>query len=403
MLPPTILHLALLSSHDVSVSTTTHPAPLVAREAITVTYGAQAFETFDVVHVSTPWAKRPMLLLAPVGLGAAWYETNADYADSLLARLAYLGVDVWAIAPRRGTSATLPAGSCPGDPAAPDPAPADCSAFGQWQLDDLIDDIAFVRGLVTSPRRPTIGGHFTGAMVALAAVNADPQAYAGLMLWEGTLVTDDEATLAKNAGVCDALEAVPDALAADSTPAAEAMVTALAQTDPDGLSPLPQPVLDRYFLTAGVATNLQVLHAIFIIDNFALLDRISQGLLFTVGTVADGPEIADLSHLFRYVAVQPQSTYGSVGLFRDLACGLGGSPEHTSGLAAFTGDVLVIGSDRGLKDELADTVQALHGARRTSTDFRGELGVHDLLWSDLRHEVDAEIAMFNALAQMPQR
>jgi hypothetical protein len=400
-LPPSFLHLALLASYDVSASATTTPAPLVSREAMTVSFGEEAFESFEIVHVSTPWAIRPMILVAPAGFGTAWYETSAPYTDSLLATLAYSGVDVWAIAPRRGTTATLPPGSCPGDPAAPVPAPVDCSAFGQWGVADIIEDIAFVRELIDGPRAPTIGGHWTGGMLALAAVDAEPEAYAGLVLWEGTILTEDETTLAKNAAVCDALELVPDALAADPTPQAELLVATLAQIDPDGLSPFPQPVLDGYFLTAGVATNLEVLHALLVVDNFALLDRVSDGMVFTVGTVEDGPAVADLDHLYAYVAATPQSTYGSLGIFRDLACGMAGSPEHTSNLAAFEGDVLAIGSARGLDDELQDTLDAFTGARLVYEDFRGELGVHDLLWSDLRDGIDTELALFNVIAQIP--
>jgi hypothetical protein len=401
MLPPSFLHLALLASYDVSASATTTPAPLVTREAMTITFGEEAFESFEVVHVSTPWAIRPMILVAPVGYGAAWFESADTYAGSMLGQLARLGVDVWAIGPRRGTADTLPQGSCLGDPAAPVPAPVDCSAFGRWGVDDLVEDVAFVRELVDGPRAPTIGGHWTGAMVALAAVDAEPEAYEGLVLWEGTILTDDEATLAKNAAVCDALELLPDAYAADSTPSAERLVAELARTDPTGLSPFPQSVLDPYFLTAGVATNLEVLHALLVVDNFALFDRISDGLVFTVGTVEDGPDVADLELMFDFLDAAPQSTYGSLGIFRDLACGLGGSPEHTGNLAAFEGDVLVIGASRGLDDELADTLDAFTGARFVSADFRGELGVHDLLWSDLREGVGIEIALFNAIAQLP--
>lgn len=402
MLAATVLPLTLFAAHEVVASSTTSPAPLVEREAITVAFGEATFEQYDVVHVSTPWAHRPMILVTPVGIGTAWFETSTAYSDTLLARLAYLGVDAWVVSPRHGTSATLPQGSCPGDPAAPDPAPVDCSAFGRWGLEDLVEDIAFVRDeLLDSHRDPTIGGHFTGAMVAMAAVNAEPDAYAGLVLWEGTLYTEIESTLGKNAGVCDALSAVPEAYAADPTPATEALVTTLARTDPDGLSPFPQSALDPYFLVAGEATNLELLRALFVVDNFALLDRVSDGIVFAIGTVEDGFSLSDIGHVFRYVQSTPQATYVSLGLFADLACGLGGAPVHTSNLEAFEGDVLAIGSARGLDAELKDTLQAFSGARRRTGDFRGELGVHDLLFSDLRAQIDLEIAMFNLLAQLP--
>ncbi len=398
MLPAIAIH-ALVALHELSASSTAYPAPFVERETITVSFGEESFEQFDAVHVSTPWSSQPMILVAPVGFGVQWYEATDDYFDSMLARLAYMGVDVWAVTPRHGTASTLPVGSCAGDPAAPVPAPVDCSAFGEWGIDDVIGDIAFVRSLIDSPLKPTIGGHWTGGMTAVAAVDAEPDAYAGVLLWEGTIFTNEESTLGKSAAVCAALDAVPDAFGADSTPASETLVVSLAQNDPTGLSPFPQVVLDPYFLVAGEATNLEFLHALFIVDNFALLDRVSEGLVFMVGTVEDGPDVAAIGQVFNQLANPDPNTYGSLGILRDLVCATGGDPTYTSNLAAFGGDVFVIGSERGLDDELQDTLDAFTGARYTYADFRENFGVHDLLWSDLRPEVDVEIFLFNYIAQ----
>lgn len=402
MIEAILLQTALFTSHAVIDTTVTTPAPLVEREEITVSFGPESFEQFKVAHVSTAWSHNPMILVVPLGFGTSWYEATEEYHDSMLAHLAYFGADVWVVEQRRGTAETLPSFSCPSPfplpPGAPPPS-VDCSAFGAWGLDDVIEDIGFVRGLIGSSHAPTIGGHWTGGMAAAAAVDAEPEAYSGVVLWEGTLFTEEPATLAKNAAVCGFLETIPDFLGASSTPGDEFVVSSLAQAAPEGLSPFPPEILGQYGLVSGEATNLELLHALFIVDNFALLDRVSEGLIFMVGTVEGGPDVADIGQVFN-LSKTTQGTYASLGILRDYACGLGGDPAYTSNLAAFEGDVLVIGSDRGLVDELQDTLDAFSSARFAHSDFRGELGVHDLLWSDLREGVDLEIFLFNLFAQL---
>lgn len=400
MLPSLILAAGLLASHEVVASTTTHPSALLEREVVTVAFGDAAFERFDVTHVSAPWSRLPMVLVTPLGFGASWYETSEQYRHTLAGRLALLGVDLYIVEQRRGHSGTLPVGSCAGDPAAPVPPPVDCSPLGAWDFDDQIEDILFVRDeLVDSRRVPTLGGQWTGGVAALGVVDADPEAFSGLLLWEGTIYTQEPFTLAKNASVCSVLESIPDAFGADSSPAVEQLATQLAEADPNGLSPFPAEALAPFGLVAGEATNLDVLHAIFIADSPALLDRVAEGLVFMAGTIEDGPSISDIDHIFALSHAEPAPTYGSVGILTDYICGLGGDPTHVSNLAAFDGDVLVIGSDRGLVDELQDTLDAFTSARHTFADFRTGLGVHDLLFSDLRPQVDLEIVVFNAIAQ----
>ncbi|MCH9637740.1 MAG: hypothetical protein K0U16_07335 [Gammaproteobacteria bacterium] len=400
MLETLLLSASILSAYQVVDTTTSSPAPLVDRDAITVSFGEESFEQFQVVHVSTPWAHKPMVMVTPLGFGPSWYESNDDYEDSLLGRLAYLGVDVWVLEQRRGTADTLPFGSCP-DPFNPGaPAPVDCSPFGAWGIEDLADDAAFVRTLIPPGSTPTIGGQWTGAMAAMGIVDTDPAGYSGLLLWEGAIFTDEPFTLAKNSATCAAIEPIPDIFGADPTVANEQLATGLAQADPDGISPFPPQVLAPFGLVAGVATNLDLLHAIFIADAPTLPDRVAEGLVFMVGTIEDGPDIAELGQVFNIANTPPAAAYSSLGLLEEYACALGGDPEHVSNLDAFTGDVFAIGSDRGLVDELQDSLDAFGSARYAYADFRGEFGVHDLLWSDFRFEIDVEIALFNLIAQL---
>lgn len=393
MLESLLLQAALLSTHGHVTAPATNPAPLIQREEFTVTFGPEPFEEYKVAHVSAPWATWPLILVVPLGSPSSWYEATADYHDSLAAAVAYLGIDLYIQEQRRGTSATLPTGSCPGPFG---PGTVDCSAFGEWSVDDIIEDIAYTRDvLVSTTHKASVGGQWTGAMAAQAAVNAEPDEYASLIMWEGTMYAEDLATLGKNAAVCGSLGSLPDAAGASSAPGDETFASFLAQVDPTGLSPFPQVLLDQFFLTAGVATNLEVLYAVFIVDNFpVLLDRVAKGLVFMVGTVEDGPDVADITQVFNITNTVPQSTYAPLGVLEDYACGLGGSMLHTGDLDTFEGAVLVIGSDRGMRTELEDTADLFTSASFVHTDYRGEFGVHDLLWSDLMKPVALEIALF---------
>lgn len=386
----------LLTTYEVVETSITNPAPHIEREVLTISYGPLPFERFNVVHISAPWTRGnpnvpSAMFIAPLGQPARWWEATDEYADSLPVSEVYLGVDTWIVEQRMGTEETLPIGSCPGP---------NCEVFGEWSFADVIEDIEYVRTeLIDAKNNPTIVGHWTGAMTAAAVINEKPENYSGVVLWEGTLLTDEPFTLAKNSQACAGLGGVPDAFAASTQPWAEVLAVKAGDNDPFGFSPVLQFFLDGYFLVSGVATNLDYLHALFIVDNPALLDRVSEGLVFMVGTVSGGPDVADIGQIINVVNDGVNVSHASLGILTDMACGLGGNTDYTDNLAAFTGDVIVIGSDRGMRDELQDTLDAFTNARFKTAEFRGEFGVYDLFFSDLRMDFDVEIATFSHIAQ----
>lgn len=388
----------------VDVETTT-PAPFLEREDITISFGDASFEQITVTHLHTKDfipSPFPTIWVGPLGIGTRWYEqTFDDYKKSFAARLAYKGHDVWLVPLRAGDENTLPAGSC-ADPNNPTVPPlVDCSAFGQWGLADVVEDVEFTRTLIEGEKNPTIGGIWTGAMASMAVVNAHPENYAGAIFWEGSLYAEDPFVLGKNSAICASLDGLPDMFAADPTPQIEQTVIDLAVADPEGLSPFPQQALDPYFLTAGEATNIQVAWAIFIVDNFkGLLDRVVPGLVFMTGDLENGPAISDFNQLINVAQSGPRQTYGSLGILRDFACGLGGDPEHTADLHNFTKNVYFIGGDKGLEDEMVVTEALFTDAANVYTDYRDDRGAYDLYLGPERQEFDFGIFLFNYFSQL---
>ena len=137
-----------------------------------------------------------ILLLPSLGNNFNGYLTGdgGDVTKSFAGYFARLGYEVWGYSPRE---TGLQAGQCG--------VALDCSPALQWSLQTTIDDVTFIRGKIQSilpGKAPIIGGLSLGSITALAVVNQHPKDYAGLLAWEGSLVTDDAAIRAHNQGFC---------------------------------------------------------------------------------------------------------------------------------------------------------------------------------------------------------
>src|SRR5262249_50287887 len=85
-------------------------------------------------------------------------------------------------------------------PHACDP-PTDCSAVTAWGLQAWLDDFVFIRSQIAAdhgPVKPVVGGISFGGEAAVAAVNQDPNAYAGLIMIESTLAPMSNRTTRAN-------------------------------------------------------------------------------------------------------------------------------------------------------------------------------------------------------------
>ncbi len=338
MITPLLLTLA---AYEVTPSQLTAPAPHIERQEYRVSFGEQPFEEFKAVHVSAPWSWRTMLLSVPLGFQAQWYEGAEWYGTSIPGILAYFGVDLWIVEMRTPTEETLPVGSCP--------TPFDCPELGQWGLPDLLADLDFVAELSGS-EAPMIAGHWTGGMLASAAVSTKPDNWSAMILLDGTLHTDEPVTLERTGAICGLLSSLPISSGADVLAEIDLLQAAEAG-DPEAIAQL-----EYLFTTAD-----------------PLPDRISDGLRFMTPDEDGHPLHSDLEQLYR-INAEWNPTYTPMGPFRDLACSFGDLP----GLADFEGKALLMCG--GLDQECWDTADALVNADVT-TDIDPELGVNDYVFS----------------------
>ena len=157
--------------------------------------------TWHRVYDSKRKSFRGAVLLVPSWLhnfGEYLLDVNGDATQSLAGVLALAGYDVHGYSPR----ATGLAGDACSSGA------VDCSIMATWGLQTYVNDIEFIRKKIGAD--PVIGGLSLGAGVGLAAVNANPTGYEGLIYWDSLFYTTDPAILQLNAGNCAFLTSLID-------------------------------------------------------------------------------------------------------------------------------------------------------------------------------------------------
>lgn len=264
--------------------------------------------------------------------------------------LAEEGFDVWGYSPRtRG----IPAGACA--------ASLDCSPMAGWGIAQVVADATYIRGRIRAlygSEKPVIGGWSLGAMTTLATLDAHPHDYAGAILWEGMLYSEDPDVLAANAVVCASLEArIAAGEVADETlyPPIRGLYD-LAVAAPDAPSPVPglPPGLTNRQAYLFLLTLPQPSPPAFV-DGYTLVRGSSAGFTF-----AAEERIAGL--------VLQLNQYEPVALIRDYTCALAGERTFTSHLGRFRGPVHAIGGGHGFGPHMGDNL-ALLGSTRFDRNF----------------------------------
>lgn len=279
---------------------------------------------------------RGVLLLLPAlgnNFSSYLFSEDGNEGKSFAAFIAQLGYEVWGYSPRETGIAP---GACG--------ATLDCSPALNWTLQTVVDDVGFIRGrlaLATS-RKPVIGGLSLGAITALAAVNQDPNAFTGLIAWDGSLVTDDAAIRAHNLGFCNqfaGLVAAGVPVDDQSLPFVKA-VAQLAQVAPNAPFALPVPGFP-----AGL-TNRQAFILILSTPN-PIAPSPRPGFItaagdFTTGTLFFSSEV----RLAGSIASFNDATANRVG--RDFYCSLAGvETSYSSGLWKFKAPAMIIRAGKG--------------------------------------------------------
>jgi pimeloyl-ACP methyl ester carboxylesterase len=346
--------------------------------------GTDPLNQFEVVRVrrGLPHLRGAVVLAPGVSLSSGSYEIGDEPGDektSTAGILAMANLDVYLYNPR---PALLTAHQCD--------APGSCAAMKEWGLDARVSDIAYIRGMIAQvygARRPVIGGHSLGGDVALAAVNRDPSAWAGLVTVDGPLVTNDASPSDPNStqfqyhALCAGLKSMLDnGVFMDPTGLAVTLraLYAASANDPQGSSMF-FPQLTNH-----------------------------QALLFVLTARSPGPSLGPPVSLntkgFQFMAgTMDGLTYGSEAFFGgiiastteytplrehlDWVCEVGGAGAFSSQLGQFRGPAIGFGMGHGALEEVAASLSKLGGPTELLTF--PDYGHADILWGR-NHAIDFE-------------
>lgn len=356
------------NDYRVEEVTTTTPDAALLRTDFVVQEGAASLDRFHVVRVQQACGSRPdappVILLSPFGFPARYWELTklASYRDSFVARLSLAGYDVWLVDSRL-------ANASPGDC---ESGAVDCSPMADWGMNAAVDDAMFVRDMVRWAHpgsRPVLGGFSGGSSAAIAAVNREPHAFSGLLMWEGTLYTTDPAIRARNATFCQQDEArLSSGVFYDASVQGFRTLFALAAAAPSDPSPIP--------VFPPGTTNLQaMIFALSVPDPTNPLNFTDTFIRLVGDPATSSLTYSDIQRVFQLAPLV--GNYAPVRFIRDSHCAIAGSDtEFTNNLDAYHGDVLVYAEGHGFGQMMIDTANLMTHAHVT-VDFHPELAESD--------------------------
>jgi pimeloyl-ACP methyl ester carboxylesterase len=275
---------------------------------------------------------------------------GADIEHSTAGNLAGQNFDVWGYSSRE---TLLAPGSC-----APN-GPVDCSIMSTWGIQAQLDDIEFIRPLIAAvhgPRKPAIGGLSLGALTGQAAINQDPQEYAGLLLFEESLYVADPGLRANYQIVCNGLNAqiAGGGVFTEQFGAGTKALLQLSQIAPNAPTPFPG-------FPPGTTNR--------------------QAYVLVLTAPAPGPPASPFNAGFRLVAgsvaedrfffasedilastIRRFNHYVAVAELRDVVCSQAGDATFTGNLGAFQGSVLAIQAGLGFGALLQDVFPLMPNA-----------------------------------------
>lgn len=355
----------------------------LSRTVTTVQSGNNTLDRFQMtsvkkVDVPNSALKGVVLLLPPLGSGFQNYEAaiNGDYNNSFAAFFARRNFAVVGYSPRQHS---LTAGSC-------ESGAVDCSPMANWGLATINSDVAYIRqqiGIEYPDLKVVVGGLSMGSIASMAALNSNPNDYAGAILIEGTLHDPDATVRAINANFCSTFEGM---LAGgvyydgQSGPAVKAL-SQLAQVAPNAPTVFPgfPPGTTNHqaFVLAMSAPGVTPLSPR---PNYAnLAGSFTEDRFF----FANEPLVhANLATFFDYVPIKS---------LRDLNCGLAGETTFTNNLGSFNGPVIMFAGGHGFGSAMFSTAQLMTSASVT-INFEQEYGHVDYMFSENHlHELEHPI------------
>lgn len=331
--------------------------------------GADTRNRFTVTRVkrankSAAETRGPVLLLPGSSATFLVNEATLDtYDRSLAGFLAKKGFDVWGYSPR---TKGIPAGGC-------DPGGGfDCSIMSTWGMDTVVADVEFIRGLIEDEhpcRPPVVGGWSLGAVTAEFVVGQNPSGYAGLLVIEGLVSSNDTVVLAANATACAAANAQ---IALGQVVGGQAVGGFLA------VAALPEP-LRASILIPATSTPQPAPPAP--VPNYTY----TTPTLDLLGNII-GYKYADYPLLVNIVQTS-FNPYESALVSRDWVCSIAGDTTLRPNLASFTAPILSIGGGRSMGLYQGHSI-GLTGSTAVTTIFDPDFGHGDHFVRDGRvHKV----------------
>lgn len=361
----------------IGIVTTDHDG--LARTEATVQVDAGPLDQFKMVRLRKRGQAGPrrgsILLLPPAGFAFTFYEQPGarDDADSFAEFFARRGYDVYGYSPRVDG---LVAGACEG-------GVFDCSAIAGWGLQSMVDDIAFIREWIETEHpdgEVVVGGFSLGAMLAVATVNVRPDDFAGLLVWEGMLYSENPEVLALSGAYCPALQAAIDAgvLFDGVTLNVFHALGELVDQTPSGLTPI--PLFPPFF------SNHLALVAALSVPTDGPFSQVVPGYILAAGDVTEdrlqsaveSRVVATARRLYNYLPL---------AMIRDWHCALAGSDDtHVANLEGYTAPVLALGAGHGYGPYMQDQLDRL-GSSEVEFQYRPGFAHVDHFWSADHREV----------------
>jgi pimeloyl-ACP methyl ester carboxylesterase len=341
--------------YQITGSTESRTGGLVRTE-YAVSAGSSPIDRFRMVRlvkdVPAHVLRGSILLLPPLGPGFPFYEQrdeNGGMGTSIAEYFALRNFDVYGYAPR---FEGIPAGTC-------EAGVLDCSAMATWNLQSMVDDIAFIRSQVEILHPGTkivTGGASLGGMLAIATANAHPNDYDGVLVWEGMLYSQNPQVLALNQGYCAAVEAQLAAGGVFDGVGTNVFkeVANQARLDPTALTTIPlfPPTLTKHQVFVLVVSTTAPGPVTMPVPNYVQMNgSLAQDRLFTA---SEPRAFEDIVGRF--------ASYSPVPAVRDISCSLAGvETSYTSNLANFHGSLLVIGGGHAFGAYIQDQINRFSG------------------------------------------
>lgn len=355
----------------------------LSRTVTTVQSGDNPLNRFRITEVKKAdlpnhAVQGAILLLPPLGSGFQNYEVgeNGDYNNSFVAFFARRNLLVRGYTPRQWS---LTAGQC-------ESGAINCLPMADWGLATINSDVEYIRQQIAADfpgLKIVVAGLSMGSITAMAALNAQPNDYAGAILIDGTIHDSDANVRAINANFCanwEALLAAGVYYDGQSGPAVKAL-SQLAQVAPNAPTVFPgfPPGLTNHqaFVLALSAPPLSPLAPR--PGYYNLAGSVTEDRFFYAN---ESLVHANLATFFDYTPIRS---------LRDLNCGLAGETTFTNNLGSFNGPVIMFAAGHGFGPAMFSTAQLMTSANVT-INFNQEYGHADPMFAnnhlhDLEHPI----------------